>query len=159
MAQSSFLTDDTALMYAVIGVMGTVNGLHAGVVGYYIDTSILKLHAAIWLFLIGWAVSTAYLSYKRVPSGVVAVGLYFVSLVLVLHPVVIYGPLLVAAKDAPAPERAQLLVHGWQGILTWGVVAGGLAIAIVFSSRLFERRARRVLLRRRRTFLDDANER
>lgn len=147
-AESSLFTEDSAVMYVVVGLMGATNGLLAGAVGYFIDMTVLNMHAAIWLFLLGWAVTTAYLSYKRVPSGVLAVGLYFIGLFVLLQPIVIYGPLLAEASKASGTARAQLLIDGWQGILWWGLLAGVLAIAIMFTSRLLKRHARQVVSRR-----------
>lgn len=136
-------------MYVLIGLMGAINGLLAGVVGYVIDATFLNLHAAVWAFLIAWATTTSYLSYKRVPSGVVAVGLYFVGLFVLLQPVAIYGPLLAAAADTSGITRAQLLIDGWRGVLSWGVTAGALAVAIALVSQLLKRHAKRVVSRRR----------
>lgn len=151
LAASSLFTEDSAVMYVVVGLMGATNGLLAGAVGYFIDVTLLNLHAAVWLFLVGWATTTAYLSYKRVPSGVLAVGLYFVGLFVLLQPIVIYGPLLAGASEASGTTRAQLLLEGWQGIVWWGALAGVLAIAIMFTSRLLTRHARAVVNRRIRT--------
>lgn len=148
--ESSLFSSDSAAMYVVIGLMGTANGLLAGVVGYFVDVTLLNLHAAVWLFLLSWAVTTSYLSYKRVPSGVLAVGLYFIGLLVLLHPVVIYVPRLVAATDASGATSANLLIEGWRGIFIWGSTAGVLALVITFVSRLLKRHADDVLRRRRR---------
>ncbi|MFB6172531.1 MAG: hypothetical protein ABEJ23_08340 [Haloarculaceae archaeon] len=139
--QSSLFTSDSALMYVVIGLVGLLDGLLAGAVGYFVDLTFLHLHAAVWLFLISWAATTAYLSYERVPSGVLAVGLYFAGLFVLLQPVVIYGPSLVAATRSSGVNSARHLVASWQGILVWGVIAGGLALAIGIVSRLLRRHA------------------
>jgi hypothetical protein len=150
LADSSLVTDDSAMMYVVVGGMGATNGLLAGAVGYYLDMSLLNLHAAVWLFLVVWAATTGYLSYKRVPSGVLAVGLYFVGLFVLLQPIVIYGPLLAAASETTGTTRTQLLLESWQGIIWWGTLAGGLAIVIMFASRLLTRHARAVVRRQTR---------
>lgn len=151
LAASSLFTEDSAMMYVVVGFMGTTNGLLAGAVGYFLDVTVLNLHAAVWLFLLGWAGTTAYLSYKRVPSGVLAVGLYFIGLFVLLQPIAIYGPLLAKAGEASGMTRAQLLIDSWQGIIWWGALAGVLALAIMFTSRLLTRHARAVVSRRIRT--------
>lgn len=147
-AESSLFTEDSAMMYVVVGLMGTTNGVLAGAVGYFIDMTVLNLHAAIWFFLLGWATTTAYLSYKRVPSSVLAVGLYFIGLFVLLQPIVIYGPLVAKAGETSGTAQTQLLIDGWQGILWWGAIAGVLALAIMFTSRLLKRHARRVISRR-----------
>jgi len=151
LAASSLVTEDSAVMYVLVGFMGATNGLLAGAVGYFLDVTVLNLHAAVWLFLVGWAITTAYLSYQRVPSGVLAVGLYFIGLFVLLQPIAIYGPLLAAASEASGMKGAQLLLEGWQGIVWSGALAGVLAIAIMFASRLLNRHARQAVSRRIRT--------
>jgi hypothetical protein len=128
--------------------MGTINGLFAGGVGYYLDTTVLNLHAAVWLFLLGWVGTTTYLSYKRVPSGVLSVGLYFIALFVFLQPIIAYGSELAAAGQASGTTPAHLMLTSWQGILTWGVLSGVLALTIMFVSRLLNRHAQRVVSRR-----------
>lgn len=135
-------------MYVVIGLMGILNGLLAGAVGYFVDVTVLNLHAAVWMFLVAWAATTSYLSYKRVPSGVLAVGLHFVGLFVLLQPVVLYGPMFFAATDAAGPDRTRLLIDSWRGIFSWGFTAGVLALAITVVSRFLERHAKQVLRRR-----------
>lgn len=145
---SSLFTEGSAVMYVVVGLMGATNGLLAAV-GYFLDVSILNLHAAGWLVLLGWAGTTAYLSYKRVSSGGLAVGLYFLGLFVLLQPIAIYGPLLTADATS-GMTRAQLLIDSWQGIIWWGAFGGVLALAILFTSRLLTRDARQNITRRTR---------
>lgn len=153
---SSLFTEDSALMYVVVGLMGTINGVLAGGVGYFIDAVVFNLHAAIWLFLLGWVGTTTYLSYRRVPSGVLAVGMYFIALFVVLQPIVVYGPQLAAADQGAGGARTALLLTSWQGIFKWGLLSGVFALAVMFISRLLNRRARRVVSRRlRRDFRQD----
>lgn len=156
---SLLFTEDSALMYVMVGLMGAMNGVLAGAVGYFIDATVLNLHAAIWLFLIGWALTTTYLSYKRVPSGVLAVGLYFIGLFVLLQPIVIYGPLLATTGGGSGMTDARLLLTTWQGIFKWGLLSGVLALAIMFTSRLLNRHARRVVRRRlKRNVWQDADD-
>lgn len=156
---SSLFTEAPVVMYVAVGLMGTINGLFAGGVGYYLDTTVLNLHAAVWLFLLGWIGTTTYLSYKRVPSGVLAVGLYFIALFVFLQPIMAYGSELTAAGQASGTTRAHLMLTSWQGILTWGVLSGVLALTIMFVSRLLNRHAQRVVSRRlKRDMRQDTND-
>jgi len=150
MSKSVLFTDEPALMYVLIGVMGATNGLLAGVVGYYVDATFLNLHAAVWAFLLVWAATTGYLSYERVPSGVLAVGLYFVVLFVLLQPLAVYGPALAAATGEAGVSDPAALSNGFQGLAVWGATAGILALALTAVSRLLKRRAEHVLGRRQR---------
>lgn len=150
LTRSSLFTEDSSLTYVLIAGLGVMNGLLAGVIGYALDQTVLNLHTTVWSFLIAWAATTAYLSYKRVASGVLATGLYFLLVFVLLQPVAVFGPILAAGSGPSDYERTRALIEGWNGILVWGVVAGVVALCTTFVRRLLLRRARRVRGRRRR---------
>jgi len=91
-AESSPFTGDSSLTHVLIAALGVTNGLLAGAVGYALDRTVLNLHTAVWAFLIVWAATTAYLSYKRVASGVVATGLFSLAVFVLLQPLAVFGP-------------------------------------------------------------------
>ena len=150
LAESSLFAGDSSLTYVLIAGLGVTNGLLAGVIGYVLDHTVLNLHTAVWSFLIAWAATTAYLSYKRVASGVLATGLYFLSVFVLLQPIAIFGPILIGASGLSGYERTRVLIEGWSGILVWGVSAGVVALCITFVRRLLLRRARRIRRERQR---------
>lgn len=150
LTRSSLFTGDSSLTYVLIAGLGVMNGLLAGVIGYALDQTVLNLHTTVWSFLIAWAATTAYLSYKRVASGVLATGLYFLLVFVLLQPVAVFGPILAAGSGLSGYERTRALIEGWNGILVWGVVTGAVALCTTFVRRLLLRRARRVRGRRRR---------
>lgn len=150
LARSSLFTGGSSLTYVLIAGLGVTNGLLAGVIGYVVDQTVLNLHTAVWSFLIAWAATTAYLSYKRVASGVLATGLYFFVGFVLLQPIVIFGPVLAEASGLSGYERTRALIEGWSGIFVWGLSAGVVALCTTFVRRLLLRRARRVRRERRR---------
>lgn len=149
-AGSSLVTGDSVAMYVVIGLMGTFNGSLAGAVGYALDTTVLGLHTGIWAFLVTWVVTTGYLSYKRVPSEALAAGADLLVLLVLLQPVALYGPTLVAATGTGGAAGSSLLVEGWRGFVGGSVAAGTAALVIRFVRRYLAHRATRALHRRRK---------
>lgn len=142
--ESALFNTESALIYVVIGVEGSMIGFLAGSIGYFSGVTFLNLHAAIWLFLITWAASVSYLSYQRVPSGALGVGLYFIGIFVLLQPLAVFGPVLAEASSASVPLRSQLLSDGAGNIFTWGLASGVLGAATIFVGRLLSRRADRI---------------
>jgi hypothetical protein len=147
---SSLVTGDSVAMYVVIGLMGTINGSLAGAVGYALDSTALGLHTGVWAFLVTWVVTTGYLSYKRVPSEVLAAGADLLVLLVLLQPVALYGPTLVAATGTDGAAGSRLLVEGWRALVGGSVAAGATALVIRFVRGYFRHRAIRILHRRRK---------
>ena len=133
-------------MYAAVWTMGCLSGLLAGWAGTVVDAVWLNLPVAVWAFLVVWASSAAVLSYRRVPTGVVAAGLHIGAVFVVLVPVSVYGPRVLAVMQSGYFDGGSLSAE-LTALLTWGVVAGGVAALAVFVSN---RLSRRVDRRRRR---------
>lgn len=144
---SSLLHDSPSLMYVTIWGMGCLSGLLAGVLASTIPGVWFNLPTEVWGFLVVWAASTAYYSYRRVPSGVVASGLYVSAVFLALLPITTYVPVVVASQSGQAID-ASVLLDATVDFLQWGVLAGLLAALAVFLSRRLTRRADRLYRRR-----------
>lgn len=133
-------------MFATIVGVGTVSGLFAGWTVLEVDATAYNLHATIWLFLVVWSATTAYLFTERVPSGVLGTGLYVMALFVALKPAVLLGTVLLRDSGAdPWP-----LVESLGGALVWSVVAVLLAVVTAAVGNFFNRRARRSVLHRTR---------
>lgn len=146
---SSLVDSPSAGMYAAIWTMGTLSGVLAAWAATVIDVVWLNLPVSVWAFLVVWASTTAWLSYRRVPSGVLARGLAFVAALVVLVPFVVFGPRLASALDAGRGLDVGAVSGGFYGLLAWGALAGVASIAAFALSRRLSNRAAR--LRRRST--------
>lgn len=148
--QSSLLVPDSAVMYITIATMGVLAGVAGGFLVLNTEIVFLNLHAAIWMFLIVWAGSTAYFSYRRVPSGVLAAGLFLLAWLIFLGPFGYYGPFLAEAQNFALNERGQQLRQAFSNLFGWGLAGGVLALTLGGLAMYFRRRRDRILSRRRK---------
>lgn len=147
---SALLAPASLWMYAAIGALGVLNGVLAGFLVLRVDIVLLNLHASVWMFLIVWAASTAYFSYRRLASGVIATGLYVLAWLVFLAPFAYFGPLLAEAQTYALGERGQHLLEAFSGLFMWGLAGGALALILTGLAIYFRRRTKRLLSRRRK---------
>lgn len=146
---SALVQRDSAWMYVAIWVSGTVNGVVASWIAFNFDIVILNLHAAIWTFLVVWAATTTYVSYKHVPSGALATGLIFGAVIVFLIPFLYYGPVIIQAHQESVGPRGPLLLEGFQGLIMTSILGGSVAFLLGATGVYLRRRARHVERRTR----------
>lgn len=137
-------------MYTTIGALGVLNGILAGFLVLRVDVVLLNLHASVWMFLIVWAATTAYFSYRRLASGVIASGLYVLAWLVFLAPFAYFGPLLAESQSYALGERGQRLLEAFSGLFMWGLAGGVLALVLAGLAIYFRRRTNRLLSRKRK---------
>jgi hypothetical protein len=145
---SSLLDSPTPSMYLAVWTMATLSGTLAAWVATVVDTTWLNMPVSVWVFLVVWASVTASLSYRRVPSGVAARGLAVSSGLLLLVPFAVFGPRILTALESGRFVGERAFSGGFYGLLSWGMLAGVGAMAVLAVSRRLSARAER--LRRRR---------
>lgn len=150
---SALLSPASARLYVTIALAAFVNGLLASLLANVVNQTFFGLAAEMWAFLVVWAVTTVYFSYKRAPSGVLGAGLYLLAVLVLLLPVTTYGSLVVAGLRTSDTLDAKLLLEGMRGLVTWGVVAAFVSIVAMRLSRWLTRRGKRF----HRSYLDDSH--
>lgn len=148
---SSLLVESPSATFVAIGVGAFLNGAMAGWVAQVFDQTYFNLRVEVWAFLVVWAATTAYFSYRRIPSGVVGVSLYVLGIFIVLVPIAEYAPLIVTAMHGSGGFDTTLFIEGVTGLLTWGTVAGITAAVVAFVSKRLTRRADRIYRRSMQT--------
>lgn len=130
------------LTVAVLGVAAAA-GVLAASVASVLDGAAFNLHAGVWAFLVVWAATTGYLSFRESPSGVLADGTRFLAPLVALVPLANLGPVLVGTGDSAGASAAAGLAAAGSALLVQAAVALVVAGLLLALGRRFSRRAER----------------
>lgn len=106
--------------------------------GGFVAWALANIGGSVGGFLIGWIGVTLYLWQKPTGSGALGSGLYICALLLVLVPLLFYGPYL--TEDPETAEEAGMAIGGFIGLFVWTVVFAVIAIVMGAVGYFFKKR-------------------
>lgn len=108
----------------------------------------VEFDIAVYAFFTGFLVATVYLYRKPIPSAAVSMGLYVLALELLLTPVLIYIPTILAGGEGEGVEAAGTFIGSIAGLFIWGFVFLIVAIVVAALGWFSGRRAKKKLAQR-----------
>lgn len=131
-------------MLGTIFAISILAGLFGGWATVNLQFGLANLHASIWTFLLVWAGMVGYTAYKRVPSGVIGMGLYVMGVFVLVKPVTWFVPQYLSQRQA---SEQVLAVQSIASLIVWGLVFFVLAAILFAVGNYFRARAESTVYR------------
>lgn len=137
-------TEKPVPLSATILAVATVSGLLAAWVASGFAATLFNLPVEVWTFLLVWAATTGYVSFEPLPSAVLGRGFALVAALVVVDPLLSFGPAVLGGDGAGTVAAA------WN-LFVWGLGAAVVAGVFLLVARTLSRRAARLERRETRT--------